>query len=244
MVPRENRQADRSTPVIGIIMLDTTFPRIRGDVGNPDTFPFPVRYQVVKGATPARVVNDNDPRLLDGFIDAVGVLERAGVKAIATSCGFLSIFHRQLVEAARVPIFTSSLLQVHALLPVIRDGQKIGIITARKQSLSVRHLGGVGIDSYPLVIAGMDEAEEFTAVFIKEKRHLDVEKCRAEMTATAKHLVESHPDIGAIVLECTNMPPFSRDIQLVTGRPVFDVVTMIKYVHTALESQSYGVRNP
>jgi hypothetical protein len=208
MIFGEDRQTDRRKPAIGIIMLDTVFPRIPGDIGNPDTFPFPVRYEVVKGATPARVVNDTDPRLLDSFIEAASVIERAGVKAIATSCGYLSIFHRELVEAIRVPIFTSSLLQVHSVFPVIKKDQKIGIITARKQSLTTRHLEGVGIESYPLVIAGMDEAEEFTAVFIKEKRTIDVEKCRAEMTATAKRLVDSHPDIGAIVLECTNMPPF------------------------------------
>ena len=222
-------------PAIGIIMLDTVFPRIPGDVGNPDTFTFPVLYKVVKGANPTRVVKDADPLLLQLFIDAACELEREGVKAIATSCGFLALFHWELVQAVNVPIFTSSLLQVHSAQAVIKKEQKVGIITASKQSLTRKHLAGVGIQSYPMAVNGMDETEEFAAVFIEGKETIDIEKCRLEMVATAEELVKSHPEVGAIVLECTNMPPFSKDIQVAVGLPVFDVVTMINYAYSVVE---------
>ncbi len=220
-------------------MLDTVFPRILGDVGNPDTFSFPVLYKVVKGANSTRVVKDADPLLLQLFIDAAGYLNREGVKAIATSCGFLAMFHRELANAADVPIFTSSLLQVHTAQAILKKEQKVGIITASKQSLTRKHLAGVGIQSYPMVIVGMDETEEFVSVFVEGKETIDVEKCRHEMVSAAEKMVDSHPDVGAIVLECTNMPPYAKDIQLVTGRPVFDVVTMINYAYTAVEKQSF-----
>jgi len=226
-------------PAIGIIMLDTLFPRIPGDVGNPDTFPFPVLYEVVKGANPTRVVKDADPLLLQCFIDAARDLERAGVKAIATSCGFLAVFHRELVNAVNVPIFTSSLLQVHSAQAIIKKGQKVGIITASRQSLTRRHLAGVGIESYPMAVIGMDETEEFAAVFIEGKETVDVEKCRGEMLSATEKLIDSHPDVGAIVLECTNMPPYAKDIQQASGRPVFDVVTMINYAYTTVVKQSF-----
>ncbi len=226
-------------PVFGIIMLDTVFPRIPGDVGNPDTFSFPVLYKVVKGANPTRVVKDADPLLLQLFIEAAGNLEREGVKAIATSCGFLAVFHRELVNAVNVPIFTSSLLQVHSAHAIIKKEQKVGIITASRKSLTCKHLAGVGIQSYPLAIIGMDETEEFASVFIEGKETVDVEKCRREMVSAAAKLVDSHPDVGAIVLECTNMPPYAKDIQQTTGRPVFDVVTMINYAYTAVAKQSF-----
>ena len=235
----ENVKTLIEEPVFGIIMLDTAFPRIPGDVGNPSTFPFPVRYQVVKGASSTRVVKEADPLLLQAFIDAARVLESTGVQAIATSCGFLSIFHRELVDATRIPIFSSSLLQVPLIYHIVRRDMKIGVITARKQSLTDRHLAGVGIQAYPLAIIGLDDAEEFTAVFIEGKKTIDAEKCRSEMVSAARSLVARHPDVGAIVLECTNMPPYAKDIQEVTGRPVFDIVTLIHYGHTALKRQRF-----
>ena len=227
-------------PVFGIIMLDTVFPRILGDIGNPDTFAFPVRYEVVKGASSRRVVRDADPLLLQDFIDAARTLESSGAQAVATSCGFLSIFHRELVDAINVPVFSSSLLQVPLIHQIIRKGMKIGIITARKQSLTDKHLAGVGIQSYPLAIIGMDDAEEFTAVFIEGKTTINTEKCRKEMISAAEKLIAVHPDVGAIVLECTNMPPYAKDIQEVTGRPVFDVVTMINYGYAVISRNRFS----
>ena len=86
-------------------MLDTVFPRIPGDIGNAATFSFPVRYKVVKGASPQRVVKEADTRLLEPFIEAARSLEKEGVKAIGTSCGFLAIFQRELADAVDIPVF-------------------------------------------------------------------------------------------------------------------------------------------
>lgn len=236
-VKGNNTKSDQ--PVIGILMLETVFPRIPGDVGNPETFPFPVLYRVVKGAVPDRVVRDADPQLIRLFSDAAADLEHAGVKAISTSCGFLAIFHRELVNAVNVPMFTSSLLQVHAAQAIIKKNQKVGILTASEQSLTHEHLAGVGIDSYQTAIVGMDESKEFSAVFIGGKETIDVEKCRQEMVAAARSLIASHPDVGVIVLECTNMPPYARDVQAATGLPVFDVVTMINTAYSTVVKQEF-----
>lgn len=119
-----------NSAAIGILMLDTIFPRIPGDVGNPDTFAFPVKYKVVKGASPQKVVVDADPHLLQPFITAAHELVETGANAISTSCGYLAIFHRELVHALDVPVFTSSLLQVHIVQSIIERDQKVGIITA------------------------------------------------------------------------------------------------------------------
>ncbi len=221
-------------PVVGILMLETTFPRIRGDIGNPQTFPFPVLYQTVNGASPQRVVIEADAGLIDGFIDSGLSLVEKGVKAVATSCGFLALFHRQLVTALPVPVFTSSLLQVHMANSVIRSGQKIGIITANKKSLTDAHLAGVGIQNYPLAIVGMEDAKEFSAVFIGGKATLDERICQREMLTAANRLMRTHPDVGAIVLECTNMPPYADMVRRATGVPVFDAVTLVNFAHSLL----------
>jgi hypothetical protein len=111
-----------------------------------------------------------DAGLIEEFIDAGHALVARGVKAITTSCGFLALFQRQLVEALSVPVYTSSLLQVHLAGAVARRDQKIGIITARNQSLTGAHFAGVGIQDYPLAVVGMEDAEEFSAVFIDAKK--------------------------------------------------------------------------
>lgn len=224
---------------IGIIMLDTSFPRIPGDVGNASTFPFPVRYKIVQDASPQRVVKEADPKLIQPFIEAAQSLEKAGVKAIATSCGFLAIFQQELVNSVNIPVFSSSLIQVHLANQIIKKNQKVGVLTARAQSLTQRHFAGVGIQDIPMVIMGMEDAEEFTNVFIEGKSCLDYEKVRLEMVRAATKLVESSPDIGAIVLECTNMPPFAKAVQEAVKLPVFDVVTMLKYMYVALVKQEF-----
>jgi Asp/Glu/hydantoin racemase len=224
---------------IGIIMLDTVFPRIPGDIGNPDTFSFPVHYKIVQGASPQRVVKEADVRLLEPFKEAARSLEQQGVKAIATSCGFLAIFHRELADAVDIPVFSSSLLQVHLAHAAINRRRKVGVLTARARSLTERHFRGVGVQDIPMVVMGMEDAEEFTGVFIEGKASLDKEKVRKEMVRAAEKLAKSHPEIGALVLECTNMPPYAKAVQEVLKVPVFDVVTMIRHVHASLEQQDF-----
>jgi Asp/Glu/Hydantoin racemase len=222
------------SPVIGILMLDTMFPRIPGDIGNPETFSFPVAYETVRGASIRKVVIEGDNGLVAGFIEAGHALAARGVKAITTSCGFMALFHSQLVEALPLPVFTSSLLQVHLAGRVIRGDQKIGIITAREQSLTAAHFAGVGIEDYPVAVVGMEAAEEFTSVFIGGKKTLDEEKIRREMESAALKLITTHPEVGAIVLECTNMPPYADTVRRTTGLPVFDVVTMVNQAYEAV----------
>jgi hypothetical protein len=222
------------TPVVGILMLETTFPRIPGDIGHPASFAFPVRYKPVAGASPRRVVLAPDPGLVEAFIAAGQALVAQGVKALATSCGFLALYHRQLAEALPVPVFTSSLLQVHLARALIRRDQKVAVLTASKPALTPAHLAGVGLDDDQLVIVGMEAAPEFGAVFLGGKETLDEALCRSEMAAAARALMRSHPDVGAIVLECTNMPPYTATVRRVTGLPVFDAVSLVNCAHQAV----------
>ena len=222
------------SPFMGVIMLDTSFPRIKGDIGNPASFGFPVHYKVVKEASPERIVLRADKTLIRPFIAAGRSLIRDGAIAIATSCGFLALFHQELTLALDVPVFSSSLLQVHLAQTLLKPGQKVGVITARKPSLTQEHLAAVGIQNIPMVIQGMEEATEFTNVFIKGKSTLNESLCRKEMKTVAQNLVTRHPDVGPIVLECTNMPPYTGVIQQVAGQPVFDITTLLNMAWAAL----------
>jgi aspartate/glutamate racemase len=224
---------------IGIIMLDTVFPRIPGDVGNASTFPFPVRYRVVEGASVQRVVQEAHPGLLEPFVEAARSLEREGVRAISTSCGFLAIFHREMKEAVNVPMITSSLQQVPMAHSMIREDQKVAVVTARADCLTERHFRGVGIENIPLVVEGLDGAEEFNATISRNRPEGDMDKIGEEVVAAAVRVVKRHPEVGALVMECTNMPPYSKAVQDAVGLPVFDIVTLIKYTYFLVVSQGY-----
>jgi len=220
---------------VGILMLDTRFPRIPGDMGHAATFDFPVRYHRVGGADPDLVVRRGAAGLLPAFVEGARALEREGVGAITTNCGFLVKYQRELAAAVGVPVFTSTLLLVPLVHRLLAPGRRVGIMTVNGATLTAEHLEAAGVTAdVPIAIAGLETEKEFTRVLLGDELELDVDAARAEHETVARRLVAEHPDVGAIVLECTNMPPYTVDIQRVTGRPVFDVVSLVRLVHASL----------
>jgi hypothetical protein len=227
---------------VGILMLDTVAPRLPGDVGNALTWPFPVRYRIVKGAEPARIMGRReDPTLLAPFIEAARELEREGVRAITTSCGFLAVFQRELAAAVRVPVLTSALLQVPLAARLIRADQRVGILTERA-NLTERHFEGVGWSSrdFPVVIRSMPDGAYFPTVYIDNKPEADPERLERDMLDLASGLIRDHPDIGAIVSECTNFVPFAQAMRRATGRPIFDLYTLVASTQLAASGPAFA----
>ena len=224
---------------IGILMLSTHFPRVPGDVGNATSFPFPVVYRTVKEATAETVVNQQDPALIEPFCQAARELEAEGCKCIVTSCGFMAIFHRELAAAVNIPVISSSLLQARLVSSMLAPSKKVGIITAKAMALGEKHFEGVGISDVNKVVYGIENTE-FGKTFFDDTNFIDLDLAEEEMIKVAKRMVEENPDVGAIVLECTNMPPFTMAVQKATGLPVFDIIGLIKYVHDALAPTGYN----
>ncbi|HEV8458328.1 MAG TPA: aspartate/glutamate racemase family protein [Methylomirabilota bacterium] len=221
---------------VGILMLDTQFPRIPGDMGNAGTFDFPVRYHRVEGASPDRVVRQGHTGLLPVFIEGARHLEREGVRAITTNCGFLAKFQRELASAVSVPVFTSSLMLVPLVHRMLPAGRAVGVLTVDALSLNAEHFDGAGITpEMTVVVAGLETEKEFTRVLLDDLLTLDVEAARQEHLTVVRRMLAAHPEVGALVLECTNMPPYRADIQLLTGLPVFDITTLVRMVHEAVK---------
>jgi Asp/Glu/hydantoin racemase len=221
---------------VGILMLDTRFPRIPGDMGNAATFDFPVRYHRVSGASPDRVVRQGQHELLPAFVEGARFLEGEGVRAITTNCGFLAKFQAELATAVSVPVFTSSLMLVPLVHRMLPPGRAVGILTVDAKSLHEEHMRGAGISpDLPVVVAGLEGEREFTRVLLGDQMELDVEAAREEHLAVTRRLLAAHPDVGAIVLECTNMPPYRAVLQQATGLPIFDITSLVRMVHDALE---------
>lgn len=219
----------------GILCLESYYSKLPGHIKNASTFEFPVRYKIVKGATPERIVELADMSLLEPFIEAARELEKEGIEAITTSCGFLCLFQKEIAEAVNIPVFTSSLIQVPMLSKMLGKHRKIGIITASKSLLTSKHFTAAGIDPSSVRVVGMDGKEEFNKVIIKRKTTvLNVDKLRDEVLAIVKELIEGPDDLGAIVLECTDLSPFIDDIRAITRLPIFDIVTLTKMVYNSL----------
>lgn len=209
------------TAFLGILMLQTRFPRLPGDIGHPASFPVPTRRLVVGGATAGKVVRDAAQLaasgLLDDFIAAARQLQAQGARSITTSCGFLVLFQRELQAAVDVPLVTSSLL----LLPQVlaREGQA-GLLTISAGALGADHLLAAGVPESRLadvVIQGMPPQGEFAASILGDRPRMDAQKAGAEVVAAAAALKQRAPWLRTVVLECTNLPPFAAAIEQATG---------------------------
>ncbi len=217
---------------LGILMLDTVFPRIVGDVGNEKSFDYEIVKKVIVGADPKEVVLKGNAQLLEPFIKGAKELEAMGVKAITTSCGFLAMFQKELAAAVSIPVFTSALLWGGTLSAMLPPGKIIGIMTANSKSLSQRHFEGAGIDHIDKVVYGM-EGTRFGEVFVGNSPDLDEELARSEMVAVAKRMVSDHKNIGAILFECTNMPPYTKAVQEATGLKVYNIISLANAIMMA-----------
>lgn len=224
---------------LGILMLEASFPRILGDIGNAQTWPFPVHYKVIKGASPDRVVHNQGEGLLGSFIEGAQELIAMGADGIATNCGFLIIFQEEISAACNVPVATSSLMQYSLIKSLLPKNKKVGIITFSAEALSDQHLLAANI---PLDISmvGLDQtAQELNRVILKNENRLDVRLAEKEMCSAARILLENDPSVGAILLECTNMCPYSSSIRAAVDLPVFDMYSFISWFQSGLQPAKF-----
>lgn len=200
--------------VLGLLLLDTRFPRLPGDAGRPDSYRMPVRTAVVAGASPERVVRDGDLALLQPFIQAAQGLVAQGARAITTSCGFLVRWQQQLQAALPVPVWTSSLL----LLPGLA---RPGVLTVDAAALAgVPAVAGVPLE-------GLAPGCHLQDTLLSNRTTLDAVQAQADAVDAARRLITAHPELTDVVLECTNLPPFADAIAQATGRPVHHLLTLV-----------------
>ncbi|WP_046112233.1 aspartate/glutamate racemase family protein [Aquincola tertiaricarbonis] len=217
-----------AAPFLGILMLQTRFPRLPGDIGHPHTFAFPVRRRVVAGASPQRVVREQAAGLLQPFVDAARQLVDEGAAAIATSCGFLAMFQPQLQAALPVPVWTSSLLKLAELPP-----GSAGVVTVDAQALGTAHLRAVGAD-VATPVAGLPPGCRLQRTLVDDLPMLDEADAQAEVVQAALRLLQQAGPLQHIVLECTNMPPYAAAVHAATGATVHDITTVLTERWSAL----------
>jgi hypothetical protein len=209
---------------LGILMLDTRFPRIEGDIGNPASFDFPVIFRTLQGIGSADAVaaHPDRARVLAALKSNAEALAKEGAVGLSTSCGFLALYQKDLERLSPVPVATSALLLIKSL-----KGKKVGVITASAPNLTPAHFAAVDapIDT---PIAGLPPDGSFAATFLRNGLTLDREAVEAEAVETGRALLEKHSGIDTIVLECTNLPPYKQALQRALGVEVFDVLDLLQ----------------
>lgn len=218
---------------IGILMLETQFPRPLGDIGNAGTWDFPVHMHAVSGASATKVVLDDPRGLFDAFVAAGRSLIDQGCRGLTTSCGFLSLMQDDLKHALGVPFASSPLMQLPMVEALLPPGQQAAVLTISKDTLSPAHLTAAGARADTLV-DGPPRDGSFASTIFTDSPQMDVAACRQEMIAAGQAMIAANPTIGAIVLECTNMAPFAADVAQATERPVYSVVSFLNWFQAGL----------
>ena len=231
------RQEPADVPRLGILMLDTRFPRIAGDLGNPETFPFPVLIARIEGATPERVVDRKAEGLLEPFVAGGKTLIQAGATGIATTCGFLSLFQRPLAERLGVPVAASSLLMVPLVERLLPPGRRAGVVTFSKSLLTPEHLLAVGAAA-DTPVEGVPVDGVLATVVRRGERELYQQRVAAEVVDAGRRLVAGHPNLGAVVVECTNMPPYTQALRAALRLPIYDGYDFFCWFFAGLRSSA------
>ena len=224
---------------VGILMLDARFPRIPGDMGNARSWDYPVLYKVVRDASPDRVVRRKAEGLLPAFVSAAQELVAEGADGITTNCGFLSLYQSEIAAAVGVPVATSSLMQVAMVDALLPPGKRCGILTISASTLTESHLDAAGVPR-DTPIETTEGGREFTKAILDNAVELDVSAARKENVEAAVRLTEQSPEVGALVLECTNMTPYASEIRAATGVPVFSMGSFVDWFQSGLAPNEYA----
>jgi hypothetical protein len=234
---------------LGVARFDQVHrhPAIPGDVENASTYPFPVRMKIIEGLydNPYPPLFGPDGTYTEDVRKTVGAVKELaaeGVRAIVMACGYFSLVQDILSEEVDIPVFTSPLLFVPAISKMIGRKRKVGIVAASKATLTEAFLIPAGVDeSVPHVIAGLDDSGEFNSCFMGgTKTTMDVDLLREQVLSIIISFVKREPDIGALLLECSALPPFSAAIQREVGLPVFDYLTFVHSVYRAVVQQEHS----
>jgi hypothetical protein len=237
VLPRvDGEGAGSASGFLGVLMLDTQFPRFPGDIGHPRSWRVATRHAVVPGAWPREVVTSaaalRAGGLLKTFCRHAVELEQAGARAITTSCGFLVLLQAPLQAAVRIPVVTSSLLQLPRIL---LTEAKVGVLTISAEHLGADHLRAAGVPEERLndvIVQGVAAGGEFVQSILGNRPAMDFGHAEADVVAAARALRARAPELRVVVLECTNMPPYAAAIAHATGfelRSLLDADALVQW---------------
>jgi len=224
---------------LGIIMLNCKFPRPIGDIGHARTFSFPVAYEVLYNVDPQDLTVNNNPEAIGILLNAAEKLEKLGVGAIMTSCGLLLRYQKQLASIVKIPVATSSLLLLPLIGNIISAEKKVAVICSKSSNLSIDTIKEfVNWDIDRLIIDGLENCKNFNRIINNQQPpyEMDINIIYFELLELCRNLINQEPDIAMLLLECTNLGPFSNRLSIDLGLPVFDFKQLAYILQMAIPS--------
>jgi Asp/Glu/hydantoin racemase len=233
---------------LGIIILDDVYPGFPGDVRNATTYPYNVQFEIVQGVDiQALVFAEDKSPCLEPIRQAALNLEKKGCRAISAECGYFAYFQKEIAASVNVPVFMSSLLQVPWVQQVISPDKVVGIYVGSKKAVRDEHLEAVGITpgSNYVIEGAVDDGvcKEFENLWIEgvrpDRPQAIYAKAEAEFVSVGKEFFSRHPNMGAMVLECTGFPPFARELQRHIDIPVSSYSTLLDYAYSMVVHRDF-----
>jgi Asp/Glu/hydantoin racemase len=226
---------------IGVLQFPANIPMMPGNIGNASTFNFPVIYHQVNGIDIwALVEGRSSEEDLAKIMTGAKALEAQGVRAIVANCGYWANYQKEIAAVVDVPFVSSSLVQIPWLLNILKPSKKVLVLTLNVELMEkVPALKSVGVqDRSRLVIVSGDSSDEYKRVAAEEGA-FNPQKFEREVVQIVKKALKDHPEVGAILLECTELTSFAWAVQEATGLPVFDSITPIKWMYSGVVQRPY-----
>lgn len=257
-VYQRNRVKHTHGYAVGVVCLNQNMPFIPGDVQAATTFEFPVIYKVAEKGTSAGILEGEAE--LEGWLTEVALdLESEGVHCITGDSGYMVPYQKGIAGAVDVPVGLSSLIETSLIASMLDTSQTIAIVCAASPPLDEEFLAKIGIAiPNPLVVQGMqDDAAVveimFAAVNIAEHGEagdatggpapFDADRLAESFFQVGRKLAEENPNLGAILLECSDFPPYAKAVQTGAGGiPVFDFITLINLLESGTSRDPFAGR--
>ena len=229
---------------IGLVQMRVNLPMIPGNMGNASTFDFPMLYREMNADNVFDVMaNPPSKNFTDGIVEAAQWLELQGVRAIMGNCGFFGSYQNVVRKQINVPFFSSSLMMLPMMVQSMPANKKVGVITANGPILKkVQAIQNCGLSledkKNRIVVMGCEEYPEFATGIMANTGRYNPNKVEKEIVSVAERMLVANKDIGAILLECTELSPHAVAVQNAVHMPVWDYTTLTKWI------QSGCVRRP
>lgn len=221
---------------IGLIQMQVNLPMIPGNMGNATTFDFPMLYRVMKPFDLADLFAPEPTQdFADAIVEAAQWLELQGVSAVMGNCGFFGSYQNVVRPRINVPFFSSSLLMLPMMVQAMSGNKKVGVITADGPGLmKLKAIENTGLSledkENRIVVRGCEAGPEFRRADVELAGRYNPVKMEEDIVTVARQMVQEH-DIGAILLECTELSPHAVAVQNAVHMPVWDYTTLTEWIH-------------
>jgi len=229
---------------IGLIQFRANLPMMPGNMGNATTFDFPMLYREMDADNRYDIMADQPTESFTAAsVEAAKWLELQGVRAIMGNCGFFGTYQKAIQSQIRTPFFSSSLMQLPMIVQSMPGDKKVGVITANgpvlKRCTAIENCGLSPQDKNDrILIEGCESGKAFKDV-MELTGKLNPKGLEKEIVAAVRRVMKKDPDIGAILLECTELSPHAVAVQEAVRLPVWDYTTLTNWIHSGAARQPF-----